>query len=237
MALSMGEEYGTPAISVVVVKSPDDRRRDLVARLSKKRVISRPEVVRAFATVPRHGFLTASYDGIAYDDRAVVIKCDETDRPLSSASQPSMMGQMLEQLAVRPGDRLLEIGTGSGYNAALLAELTGPDGAVTTVEIEDDLAAAAAASLRSNGYGAVTVVVGDGRDGYPPGAPYDAVIVTAGAGAVEESWTSQLAEGGRLVVPLVDQSGVGVAVLFEKVQGQLVRRSERPCGFLALRHG
>ncbi len=212
-----------------------DERNALVDRLTDAGIITRPELAHAFRIVPRHAFLAGRSVATAYADRAVVIKYDDAGRPISSASQPSMMAEMLEQLSVQPGDRVLEIGTGSGYNAALLAELVGGTGSVVTVEIEQDLATDARRALDAAGYERVTVVVGDGAEGYAPGAPYDAIIVTAGVPDVPEAWTAQLAEGGRLVVPLVHSSGIGSTVRFVKEDGQLLRGSERPCAFLALR--
>jgi protein-L-isoaspartate(D-aspartate) O-methyltransferase len=139
---------------------------------------------------------------------------------------------MLESLAVAPGQRVLEIGTGTGYNAALLAVLVGAGGRVVTVELEADLAARAARGVTPD----VEVVAGDGRLGYPPAAPYDRIVVTAGAGRVLPAWEEQLADGGRLVVPIVDAGGVGSVVVFDKVEGQLIAGADIPCAFLPLRY-
>jgi protein-L-isoaspartate(D-aspartate) O-methyltransferase len=146
-----------------------------------------------------------------------------------------MVAQMLEQLRVEAGDRVLEIGTATGYNAALLAHLAGSAGRVVTVEIEEDLAERARQSLAETGYPEVRVVRGDGRLGIPESAPYDRIVVTAGVRQVAPAWIDQLAEGGRMVVPLVNPFGDGMAVLFEKVGGELEARSGRPCAFVPLR--
>jgi protein-L-isoaspartate(D-aspartate) O-methyltransferase len=192
-------------------------------------------VEAAMRAVPRHLFLTEVPVERAYADRAVTIKYDHNGAPISSASQPAMVAQMLEQLEVGAGDRVLEIGTATGYNAALLAHLAGPSGQVVTVEIEEDLAERASSSLIEAGYRQVQVVRGDGRVGFPEGAPYDRIIVTAGARQVAPAWIEQLAEGGRIVVPLVNPDGDGISVMFEMVNGELEAGNGRPCGFVPLR--
>jgi protein-L-isoaspartate(D-aspartate) O-methyltransferase len=106
---------------------------------------------------------------------------------------------------------------------------------VVSVELEPDLANGARRALAQLGEHRVEVVVGDGRDGYPPGAPYHRMIVTTGARTVMGAWVDQLADGGRLVVPLVDGGGWGASVIFDKVDGELVRGAEVPCGFLLIR--
>src|SRR5262249_39931318 len=123
-------------------------------------------------------------------------------RVVSSSSQPAIMAVMLEQLGVAPGHRVLEVGAGTGYNAALLDEIVGPGGEVTTVDIDDDVAEGARAHLAGAGRPRVRVVCADGAYGHPPRAPYDRIIVTVGAWEVAPAWARQLAADGRLVVPL-----------------------------------
>ncbi len=142
---------------------------------------------------------------------------------------------MLEQLELGRGQRVLEIGTGTGYNAALLSNLVGPEGHVVSVEIEPDLAERADRTLGEVGTKGVQVVVGDGATGYSPGAPYDRIMVTTGATSLAEAWTNQLLDGGRLVAPIVDQNGVGLILVFEKIDGELVQLHETVCGFLVMR--
>jgi protein-L-isoaspartate(D-aspartate) O-methyltransferase len=210
--------------------------RDALAdRLCASGAITSRTVEAALRAVPRHRFLTEVPTERAYADRAVTIKYDRNGVPISSASQPAMIAQMLEQLKVEEGDRVLEIGTATGYNAALLAHLAGPTGRVVTVEIEEDLAERAGRSLVDTGYPDVRVVRGDGRFGFPESAPYDRIILTAGVGQVAPAWIDQLAEAGRMVVPLVNPFGEGMAVMFEMVGGELEARSGRPCGFVPLR--
>ncbi|MGH9098745.1 MAG: hypothetical protein ACRDV8_00745 [Acidimicrobiales bacterium] len=114
--------------------------------------------------------------------------------------------------------------------------MAGEAGRVLSVELEPDLAERATRALAQTGVDSVTVVIGDGRRGHPDGLSFDRIIVTTGAGAVVDAWADQLAEGGRLVVPVVDDSGVGSVLTFEKRGGRMVRCGERRCGFLPLRH-
>ena len=130
--------------------------------------------------VPRHLFVPQINARAAYIDQPVMAKRAKDGSPISTASQPTIVATMLEQLQVAPGHRVLEVGTGTGYNAALLGALCGPSGVVVTIELEPDLAERAAQVLARLGLDQVQVVVGDGRDGYPPQEPYDRIIVHGG---------------------------------------------------------
>jgi len=162
-------------------------------------------VAEAFLTVPRERFLPehAARDGLeaVYANRAIPTKLGRNGGPVSSSSQPSIMALMLGLLDVRPGQRVLEVGAGTGYNAALIAQLLGPTGRVVSVEIDPELAARASAALAAGGHHA-EVTVGDGREGWPAGAPYDRIIVTASSPDLPRAWLDQLVEGGRIVAPL-----------------------------------
>jgi protein-L-isoaspartate(D-aspartate) O-methyltransferase len=216
----------------------DDRkaalRRQMVSRLKRAGVLITPAVQEAMGSVPRDLFVPQVEVQSAYLDHAVMVKHGNDGSPISSASQPTIVAIMLEQLQVRPGHRVLEIGTGTGYNAALLAALVGDGGYLVSIELEPDLAERAGDLLSRLGY-AVEVVVGDGREGYSQQAPYDRVIVTTGAYEVARPWSTQLVNGGRMVVPIVDHHGVGSIVVFEKAGGELVRGAEIPCAFLPIR--
>ena len=217
------------------VADADALREAMVARLGASGVIATEPVARAMRAVPRHAFLPDVDLETAYADHAVVIRRREDGSPTSSVSQPTMVAAMLERLQVAEGHRVLEVGTGSGYNAALLCCLVGSAGTVVTVELEPGLSDRARQALAGIGEERPLLVTGDGRLGHAAGAPYDRVIVTAGASEVAAPWTDQLVEGGRIVAPIVDRTGVGSVVTFDKVGGELVPRSELPCGFLVMR--
>jgi protein-L-isoaspartate(D-aspartate) O-methyltransferase len=180
-------------------------RRALVRELERAGVLSRGAVRDAFLAVPRERFLRdfAAREGLAavYRDEAILTRRDPRGAPASSSSQPAIMAMMLERLALERGARVLEIGTGTGYNAALLATIVGPGGRVVSVELDPETVAKAQHALQEGGY-AVEVVAGDGREGFAPEAPYDRVIVTASAETVPRSWYDQLVDGGIVVVPL-----------------------------------
>ena len=146
------------------------------------------------------------------------------------------MAIMLEQLDVRPGQRVLEIGAGTGYNAALLAHLVGPTGQVITVDIDADTVEAARQHLEAAGFERVQVMCGDGSLGYPPGAPYDRIILTVGAWDIAPAWWDQLRADGRLVLPLALRGPeTQRAIAFDRLDDHLVSASIRPCGFMLLR--
>ena len=147
-----------------------------------------PETQRAFASVPRHVFVPEVEPSAAYRDEAFVIKCGPDGLPVSSSSQPAMMAIMLDQLGLRPGHRVLEIGTGTGYNAAVMSAIVGSAGQVVSVDIDPELADRARSALRAAGYDRVGVRCADGGYGDPDGAPYDRIIVTAGAWDIAPAW-------------------------------------------------
>jgi protein-L-isoaspartate(D-aspartate) O-methyltransferase len=187
----------------------------------------------AFDAVDRAAFVPPALRNEAYRDRPVLLKLDDAGRAVSTVSQPTMVALMLEELAVRRGDRILEVGTASGYNAALLSHLAGPHGLVITIELDEELSTRAAERLA--GYSNVRVLVGDGREGHPAEGPYDGIIVTAGAAAVEPAWTDQLRVRGRLVVPITGADGHGRCVTYERAEAGLLELESMPCGFVPLR--
>jgi protein-L-isoaspartate(D-aspartate) O-methyltransferase len=137
----------------------------------------------------------------AYADDALMTRFHH-GRPTSSTSQPGLMAEMLELLDLHPGERVLEIGTGTGYNAALLSELVGDQRLVTTVDIDADVMDQTGRLLRQAGYGDIRLVTGDGFSGCAEGAPYDKVVATVGCTDLSPSWVSELRPGGLVVVPL-----------------------------------
>jgi protein-L-isoaspartate(D-aspartate) O-methyltransferase len=209
-------------------------RASLVERLSAHSAIRSATVERAMLTVPRHLFLPGVPLTQAYADVAIPTHW-ERGVAVSSASQPTMVAIMLEQLDLQPGTRALEIGAGTGYNAALLAEMVGPGGSVTTLDIDPVIAEEARARLWSAGYERVRVLAADGAEGASDFAPYDRVVLTAGAADISPAWTAQLVEGGLLVAPL-RLGGAEASVALRKEEGGVLRSvSLTPCGFMRLR--
>ena len=218
-------------------------RRELVQALREQGHLRDDRVAAAFEAVPRELFLAehAQRHGLAavYRDEPIVTRRDAAGTPLSSSSQPAIMARMLEMLGVRPGQRVLEIGAGTGYNAALLAHLVSEEGTVVSVDVDADTAVAARRALLTAGAGA-RVEVGDGARGWPPGAPYDAVIATASTEAVPRAWFDQLRPGGTLVVPLRLSTVVfwlQAVVAFRKGANGFVSTAATGGGFMALRPG
>jgi protein-L-isoaspartate(D-aspartate) O-methyltransferase len=169
------------------------RRRAMVERQLRKRGIRDERVLAAMLSVPRHEFIPAEFAGEAYSDRPLPIGHGQT------ISQPFMVAAMAEALELSGGERVLEIGSGSGYQAAVLSLLARD---VHTVEVQEELAVASRERLRRLGYANVHVHVGDGTLGWPDEAPFEAIVVTAAAPEVPPPLAAQLAEGGRLIVPV-----------------------------------
>ncbi len=214
---------------------PADARAAMIAQLRSEGTLQTPIVEEALEAVPRHRFIEAVSTEAAYADIAVTVKTNDAGTAISSASQPTIVAAMLELSDLRPGHRVLEIGTGTGYNAALLASIVGPEGRVVTVELDDYLAAAARERLHLLDFAQVEVVNSDGAAGHPRGAPYDRIIVTTGAQKIEEVWGDQLHDGGRLVVPVVDSHAVGEIHCLVKQAAGLEEITSMPCGFLPMR--
>ncbi len=207
-------------------------RRKLVEELEAAGNLTDKAVRRAFLAVPRERFLPGCSVEEVYVDKAIVTRKDAYGAPVSSSSQPAIMAIMLERLELSPGLRVLEVGAGTGYNAALLSMLAGP---VTSVELEPDLAGAAAAALKSGGY-PVTVVAGDGREGWPAGAPYDRIVLTASTDTVCKPWFDQLVPGGLLQLPLhLEGPDLQAVVTLRKEDGELRSTSVVDGGFMVLR--
>jgi protein-L-isoaspartate(D-aspartate) O-methyltransferase len=191
------------------------------------------EVEAALRRVPRHLFTPGVPLGEAYADDSIVTKKNERGVSVSAVSAPSVIARMLGQLQVAPGQRVLEIGSG-GYNAALLRELVGPDGSVTTIDIDQEVVDRARGCLTTAGYGDVRALCTDGEFGAAKYGPFDRIIVTVGAWDIPPAWVDQLAEGGRLVVPLRTR-GMTRSWALEHCGGHLVSRDHAMCGFVPMR--
>lgn len=189
--------------ALALMDTPETKRRRnaLVDALRAKGHIKSAAVERALRAVPRHLFIPWAAPTDAYRDVAVADP-DTTAEALSTVSQPTAVAMMLEAFGVNLGMKVLEIGAGSGYNAALLALLAGEAGHVVTVDLEDFLVEKARRNLAAVGFEHVEVVCGDGAFGYPPGAPYDRIVATVGLPDIPPIWAEQLAPGGHIVAPL-----------------------------------
>ncbi|HZC79235.1 MAG TPA: methyltransferase domain-containing protein [Ktedonobacterales bacterium] len=239
MATQQPEE--APATAVDAPDTPDapdmtdamQLRRALVEGLCQGAVCLSPAVEHALLAVPRHLFVPGVPLQDAYADIAIPTHWEE-GVPVSSASQPAIVALMLEQLRVEPGMRVLEVGAGTGYNAALLAELAGPHGRVVTLDIDAEIVAEARAHLDAAGYPGVRAIAADGATGWRAEAPYDRIMLTASASDLTPAWLDQLAEGGVLVLPLW-LGGAEMSVALRKEGDTLRSESLTPCGFMRLR--
>ena len=211
----------------------DHLRNALVANLVQRGAIRSPAVQDAFAAVPRHRFVPQADLATAYADRPVFIRWD-SETPISSSTQPTMMAIMIEQLRLDPDNRVLEIGAGSGYNAAIMSHIVGDGGSVVTMDIDQDIVDEAAENLSQTGYHNIQVVCGDGFAGVPTEQSYDRVIVTVGAYDVSPHWVDQLKDGGILVVPLWFR-GANLSVALRKQGSELAGLSASPCTFIPIR--
>ncbi|MDX1517750.1 MAG: protein-L-isoaspartate(D-aspartate) O-methyltransferase [Woeseiaceae bacterium] len=183
-----------------------------------------PKVREALRAVPRHLFIPERLHGFAYDNRPLPIGEGQT------ISQPYIVAMMTQLAALDDGDRVLEIGTGSGYQAAVLAEIAAQ---VYTIEIIDVLAERAAATLETLGYANVFVRAGDGYLGWPDRAPFDAILVTAAPETVPEPLIEQLAVGGRLVIPVGPEGRTqSLKVLQKNEDGDVTTRDVLPVRFV-----
>jgi protein-L-isoaspartate(D-aspartate) O-methyltransferase len=219
-----------------------DLHQRLVEDLAGKGLLDNPRLRAAFQAIPREHFLPGVELERVYHDDAVTTQTGPGGMTTSSSSQPSIMALMLAQLDPQPGDRVLEIGAGTGYNAALLAHLVGPGGQVTTIDLDPAITQAAQANLDQAGVGAnqvaeVEVRTGDGWLGAADRAPFDRIQATVGVWDLAPAWADQLAPTGTLVAPLWLRAGVHVTAAFTRPAGKQRLRSGRVagCDFVRLR--
>ena len=200
----------TPTLAPSAIPSDDASAEPRLAMVSQQiegRGVKDTAVLEVMRRVPRHKFVPANVVSAAYEDHPLPIGYGQT------ISQPYIVALMTEALKIKPGDKVLEIGTGSGYQAAILADLGAE---VYTVEIIPELAQQAGERLRSLGYEKVQLLNADGYFGWQEHAPYDAIIVTAAPDHLPQPLISQLRDGGRLIVPIGPQGAVQTLWLFEK---------------------
>ncbi|MEW5941363.1 MAG: protein-L-isoaspartate(D-aspartate) O-methyltransferase, partial [Chloroflexota bacterium] len=208
----------TPVSAAITISSADEdaftkARLDLVKYYIEGAGIKNEDVLRAMRTAPRHKFVPDEYLNQAYENHPLPIGYGQT------ISQPYVVAWMTELLELRPGEKVLEIGTGSGYQAAILAELGYLD--VYTIEIVPELAESAEKRLQDLGYTEVRVKQGDGYYGWAEFAPFDAIIVTAAPDHLPPPLAEQLAEGGRIVIPIGPQGWFQSLWKFVKKEGEL----------------
>jgi len=205
-----------------------DERREMVTRHLEGRDIDDPRVLAAMTAVPRHRFMPAAMAAHAYEDRAQPIGHEVT------ISQPYIVALMTQLAELEPGERVLEVGTGSGYQAAVLAELGAE---VYSIERIEALAERAAATLDELGYDSVEVRHGDGYGGWPEHAPFDAIVVTAAPPTIPDALTEQLAIGGKLVAPVGATVGWQELVIIERTPAGLERRKLLDVAFVPMLRG
>ena len=209
-------------------------REALICKLTRQSTLTDARIADALRAVPRHSFVPEASLQRSYEDSVVPVK-HVGDELVSTLSQPSAIVVMLEQLQVQDGMRVLEIGTGTGYNAALLAALAGPKGKVTTVDIDEDLSRHAEIVLDRLGYSTVHVQTGDGFLGVPEHAPYDRIELSVATPAISPAWTSQLVDGGLFVGPIRVKGMQFLTPAFRKNGAQLVSESIHACHFVPMR--
>jgi protein-L-isoaspartate(D-aspartate) O-methyltransferase len=190
------------------------QRRQMVSEQIRARGVSDPAVLAAMSVVPRHRFVPSDYQPMAYEDRPLPIGHGQT------ISQPYIVARMSELLALKKGARVLEVGTGSGYQAAVLAEM---GATVFSIEIIAALGTVAEKVLGAMGYGNLQLKIGDGYQGWPEHAPFDGIIVTCAPSHIPEPLKEQLAEGGRMVIPVGLKGGLQKLVLLRKLKGQITQ--------------
>jgi protein-L-isoaspartate(D-aspartate) O-methyltransferase len=199
-------------------------RQTMISDQLARRGISEPRVLSAMSRVPRERFVELGQEDQAYEDRALSIECDQT------ISQPYIVGLMTQALELKGDEKVLEIGTGSGYQTAILAELAAR---VVSIERHAELSNKAADVLAELGYENVRLLVGDGSGGWPDEAPYDRIIVTAAASQVPDALFAQLREGGVMVIPIGDRENQTL-VAVRKVEGQRQTTALSGCRFVPL---
>lgn len=207
----------------------EKKRQQMVQSLKERGYIESPSVEKAFRKVPREKFVPSKVEHEAYADRPLPIGQGQT------ISAPSMIAIMLEVLQAKSGQKVLEIGTGSGYNAALLAEIVGPEGEIYTIERLGSVSKTGRRNLRETGYDWVDVIVGDGTKGYEEEAPWDRILVTACAPEVPEPLVDQLGISGKIAAPVGSHYMSQTLTVVEKIdEGKTKVHKHGGCAFVPL---
>jgi len=189
-------------------------REAMIRRQIESRGIHDPKIIEAFRSVPREEFLSKEYADLAYGDHPLPIEAGQT------ISQPYIVALMIQAAEIRPGDRVLEVGAGSGYAAAIMSRIAGE---VIAIERQGELVKVAAERMRRLDYDNVRIVEADGTRGWEPDAPYDAIVAAASGSHVPKSWIGQLADGGRIVMPVGEPGWIQKLVKVTKgPAGQLI---------------
>ena len=199
--------------------SEEDLRYSMVEEQIIPRGVRDPRVLAALRRVPRHEFVPADLRPQAYTDHALPIGLERT------ISQPYIVALMTEAARLSSGDRVLEIGTGSGYQAAIIAEVV-VEGEIASIELMEPLARRARATLDRLGYGRIVTRIGDGYQGWPERAPFDAILVTAAPTGIPQALVDQLARGGRLVIPVGPRSETQQLIRLERTAQGTIERTE-----------
>ena len=206
----------------------------MVDELAASGALRSAAIRRSFVEIPRHLFVDRSTLEEIYSDAPIVTKTDPGGRPVSSSSMPSLIANMLEDLDLRPGLRVMEVGAGTGYNAALLGHIVGASGRVVSIDIDSDIVATARTHVSRTGLTNVRVVAADGAHGFPPEAPYDRITVTVGVREPFPAWVAQLSDGGILQTPIWIR-GQQLVATFRKLDDRLTSISLTYGGFMRLR--
>jgi protein-L-isoaspartate(D-aspartate) O-methyltransferase len=222
-------------VSAVATADAYELRGAMVDQLKNRGLEFDAVIEAAFRAIPREAFLPDVPLDRVYSGDAIPTKRDADGNPISSSSEVGIMIAMALLLDVTPGQRILEIGAGTGYNAAVLSQLVGERGAITTVDIDADVAAEARQHLARAGFDGVAVVTADGWEGSARNAPYDRIEVTAGVSDLSPAWIAQLVDGGKIVLPFVLPAGMQAVVGLRKKGADLVSTSVITGGFMRLR--
>ena len=192
-------------------------REAMVERQLKRRGISEPAILDAFRAVPREAFIGGEYAHLAYGDHPLPIEAEQT------ISQPYIVALMIQAAAITRADRVLEVGAGSGYAAAVISRIAAK---VIGIERQHELAVSARERIRRLGYENVEIVEGDGTKGWPDAAPFDAILAAASGSHVPDSFVAQLAPGGRIVMPVGQADGVQQLVQLTKLSDGSVQAAD-----------